>query len=74
MSSRDQEIEIGLLPVPAVLFPGGQLRLIAAKAYHQDLIRDCLREGQGLGLVLAEATRWKSFVRAARRDARSKPP
>jgi Lon protease-like protein len=54
MSSRDQEIEIGLLPVPAVLFPGGQLRLIAAKAYHQDLVRDCLHEGQGLGLVLAE--------------------
>ena len=53
MNVHDGDIEIGLLPVPLVLFPGGQLKMTVTSAQDQDLLGRSLKEAVGVGLVLA---------------------
>jgi Lon protease-like protein len=44
--------EIALFPLNTVLFPGGPLPLRIFEARYIDLVRRCLREGSGFGVVL----------------------
>ena len=44
--------EIALFPLDTVLFPGGPLPLRIFEARYIDLVRRCLREGIGFGVVL----------------------
>jgi Lon protease-like protein len=44
--------EIPLFPLNTVLFPGGPLPLRIFEARYIDLVRRCLREGVGFGVVL----------------------
>src|SRR5829696_5675493 len=44
--------EIPLFPLGTVLFPGGPLPLRSFEARYIDLVRKCLREGIGFGVVL----------------------
>jgi len=44
--------EIPLFPLGAVLFPGGPLPLRIFEARYIDLVRRCLRDGSGFGVVL----------------------
>jgi uncharacterized protein len=44
--------ELPLLPLPSVLFPGGELRLRIAQPLHLDLIRWCAREQRPFGVCL----------------------
>jgi Lon protease-like protein len=43
---------IALFPLQTVLFPGGPLPLRIFEARYIDLVRRCLREGTGFGVVL----------------------
>ena len=49
MTGRD---EIPLFPLGTVLFPGGPLPLRIFEARYIDLVRRCLRDGTGFGVVL----------------------
>ena len=44
--------EIPLFPLPLVLFPGGKLSLQIFEARYLDLVKWCLRERAGFGIVL----------------------
>lgn len=44
--------EIPLFPLGAVLFPGGPLPLRIFETRYIDLVRRCLRDGSGFGVVL----------------------
>ena len=44
--------EIPLFPLGTVLFPGGPLPLRIFEARYIDLVRRCLRDGSGFGIVL----------------------
>ena len=55
---HDSDIEIGLLPVPLVLFPGGKLKMTVALAQDQDLLGRSLKDAVGVGLVLSEQQIW----------------
>ena len=58
MNVHDSDIEIGLLPVPLVLFPGGKLKMTVASAQDQDLLGRSLKDAVGVGLVLSEQQIW----------------
>jgi len=45
-------IEMPLFPLPAVLFPGGQLQLRIFEPRYLDLVRECTRQGTGFGVCL----------------------
>lgn len=45
-------IEIPLFPLNTVLFPGGPLELRIFEARYIDMIRRCMRESSGFGVVL----------------------
>jgi Lon protease-like protein len=45
-------VEIPLFPLGTVLFPGGPLPLRIFEARYIDLVRRCLRDGSGFGVVL----------------------
>ena len=55
---HDSDIEIGLFPVPLVLFPGGKLKMTVASAQDQDLLGRSLKDAVGVGLVLSEQQIW----------------
>ncbi|MSR13881.1 MAG: peptidase S16 [Gammaproteobacteria bacterium] len=42
---------LALFPLQTVLFPGGQLALRIFEPRYLDLVRDCLRQGTGFGVV-----------------------
>jgi hypothetical protein len=44
--------EIALFPLGAVLFPGGPLPLRIFETRYIDLVRRCLRDGSGFGVIL----------------------
>jgi Lon protease-like protein len=44
--------EIPLFPLGTVLFPGGPLPLRIFEARYIDLVRSCMRDGSGFGVVL----------------------
>jgi Lon protease-like protein len=44
--------QIALFPLNTVLFPGGPLPLRIFEARYLDLVRRCMREGSGFGVVL----------------------
>ncbi|MBT5725619.1 MAG: peptidase S16 [Gammaproteobacteria bacterium] len=44
--------EVPLFPLPLVLFPGGKLSLQIFEARYLDMIKKCLRERTGFGIVL----------------------
>ena len=44
--------EIPLFPLGTVLFPGGPLPLRIFETRYIDLVRRCLRDGSGFGVVL----------------------
>lgn len=44
--------DIALFPLPAVLFPGGDLQLRIFERRYLDLVRDCARDGRGFGVCL----------------------
>ena len=44
--------EIALFPLNTVLFPGGPLPLRIFEARYVDMVRECLREQRGFGVVL----------------------
>lgn len=46
--------EIPLFPLPLVLFPGGRLPLQIFEARYLDMVKLCLRENMGFGIVLIE--------------------
>jgi Lon protease-like protein len=50
--SPDLPAEIPLFPLNTVLFPGGPLPLRIFEARYIDLVRRCLREQSGFGVVL----------------------
>ena len=58
MNVHNSDIEIGLLPVPLVLFPGGKLKMTVASAQDQDLLGRGLKDAVGVGLVLSEQQIW----------------
>jgi hypothetical protein len=45
-------VEIPLFPLGTVLFPGGPLPLRIFEARYIDLVRRCMRDGSGFGVVL----------------------
>ena len=45
-------VEIPLFPLKTVLFPGGPLALRIFETRYLDMIRRCMREGTGFGVVL----------------------
>ena len=47
-----ERVEIPLFPLQAVLFPGGPLPLRIFETRYLDLVRRCLREDTGFGVVL----------------------
>lgn len=46
--------EIPLFPLPLVLFPGGRLPLQIFEARYLDMVKRCMRENVGFGVVLIE--------------------
>lgn len=48
----DLPVEIPLFPLATVLFPGGPLQLRIFETRYIDLVRRCLRDGSGFGVVL----------------------
>ncbi len=46
--------EIPLFPLPLVLFPGGRLPLQIFEARYLDMVKRCLRDNVGFGVVLIE--------------------
>ena len=49
---QTQALDIPLFPLRAVLFPGGTLPLRIFEPRYVDMIRWCMREGKGFGVVL----------------------
>lgn len=47
--------EIPLFPLNTVLFPGGPLSLRIFETRYTDMVRRCMREGSGFGVVLIRA-------------------
>ena len=88
MPTRSRRAEIPLFPLGTVLFPGGPLPLRIFEARYIDLVRRCLREDSGFGVVLIRRARRPAdaaetsdvgtyarivdFSRAARRPARDR--
>ena len=50
--SVPSSLTIPLLPLPTVLFPGGRLSLQIFETRYLDMVKHCLREHTGFGLVL----------------------
>jgi Lon protease-like protein len=48
----DSARELALFPLNTVLFPGGPLPLRIFETRYLDMVRHCLREGRGFGVVL----------------------
>lgn len=48
----NERVEIPLFPLGTVLFPGGPLPLRIFEARYIDLVRRCMRDGSGFGVVL----------------------
>lgn len=46
--------EIALFPLPLVLFPGGKLPLKIFEIRYLDMIKNCMKEGVGFGVILIE--------------------
>lgn len=46
--------EIPLFPLPLVLFPGGKIPLQIFEARYLDMVKRCLKENVGFGVVLIE--------------------
>jgi Lon protease-like protein len=46
--------ELALFPLNTVLFPGGPLPLRIFETRYLDMVRACMREGRGFGVVLLE--------------------
>ncbi len=46
--------EISLFPLPLVLFPGGQLDLQIFEVRYLDMVRQCMKENAGFGVVMIE--------------------
>ncbi|MAI43041.1 MAG: LON peptidase substrate-binding domain-containing protein [Candidatus Azotimanducaceae bacterium] len=46
--------EIPLFPLPLVLFPGGRLPLQIFEVRYLDMIKSCMRENSGFGVVMLE--------------------
>lgn len=49
------EDEIPLFPLNAILFPRGRISLQIFESRYLDMVRDCLREQRGFGVVLIES-------------------
>lgn len=49
-----EDTSLPLFPLNAILFPRGRLSLQIFEARYLDMIRDCLREQRGFGVVLIE--------------------
>lgn len=47
-----QTNDIPLFPLPLVLFPGGRLPLQVFETRYLDMVRDCLKQGAGFGIVM----------------------
>lgn len=52
MSEAPRTVEIPLFPLGTVLFPGGPLPLRIFETRYVDLVRRCLRDDTGFGVVL----------------------
>ena len=52
MAESPAVVEIPLFPLGTVLFPGGPLPLRIFEARYIDLVRRCMRDGSGFGVVL----------------------
>jgi Lon protease-like protein len=52
MADADLPVEIPLFPLGTVLFPGGPLPLRIFETRYIDLVRHCLRDDTGFGVVL----------------------
>jgi Lon protease-like protein len=50
--SADERVEIPLFPLGTILFPGGPLPLRIFEARYIDLVRRCMRDDSGFGVVL----------------------
>ena len=46
--------EIPLFPLPLVIFPGGKLPLQIFETRYLDMVKRCMRENSGFGIVLIE--------------------
>ena len=46
--------EIPLFPLPLVLFPGGRLPLQIFETRYLDMIKRCMRDNAGFGIVMIE--------------------
>ena len=53
----DDAQEIPLFPLGTVLFPGGRLPLQIFEPRYLDLVRDCMKQNRGFGVVLIRAGR-----------------
>ncbi|NCF76508.1 MAG: peptidase S16 [Proteobacteria bacterium] len=51
-NDQTQALDIPLFPLRTVLFPGGALPLRIFEPRYVDMIRWCMREGKGFGVVL----------------------
>jgi Lon protease-like protein len=51
---RDTTDSLPLFPLNAVLFPKGRIALQIFEARYVDMVRQCLRDGSGFGIVLIE--------------------
>ena len=51
-NDQTQALDIPLFPLRTVLFPGGTLPLRIFEPRYVDMIRWCMREGKGFGVVL----------------------
>ncbi|MBL4679188.1 MAG: LON peptidase substrate-binding domain-containing protein [Pseudomonadales bacterium] len=47
--------KISLFPLPLVIFPGGRLPLQIFEKRYLDMIKSCLREGKGFGVIMIES-------------------
>lgn len=55
MSEDGSARELPLFPLATVLFPGGPLPLRIFETRYVDMVRRCMREGTGFGVVLLES-------------------
>jgi Lon protease-like protein len=53
----DSQRELAIFPLNTVLFPGGPLPLRIFETRYLDMVRRCLREDRGFGVVLIEQGR-----------------
>jgi len=56
-------LELPLFPLNSVIFPGGALPLRIFEPRYLDMVKDCMREGHGFGIVLIK--RGQETIRAA---------